>query len=410
MTNRLSDNSDNADSPDTTDDEPPKPPDCKDTVCPRIVSMTGYDSGLYVFARTSDDTIAYRRRADNKWDDWFDLGDPRGRLISQPVSMSWSVRNQFPRLDVMAISTDDRTTYGRWHSEVEGWASPDGVDWRGIGPKAGSTISMCTPFTNRLDLWGTDRDTGNITKTEWYQKPSEEVSEEGDDGDTNQNGWFYSAGGRWSWMPLKPARSGIGIVCRESKTYHDVLWYADEDNSLYHAAYTEEDQWSVSSPWEGEWIGDPTVFNPSDDPERWEFFGLQQNNELYHLSWSSSSGESGTYSDLISLGGSIVSAPAVISLERGVLDIVALDTNGTLQHRHYDGSKWSDSWEDLEVRAHSAPTIVTWDKQVYIAAVAQNGSLMLWWRDDGVDEKWKGSLSTTRLGGDLSLDFFTKDL
>lgn len=401
--------SDNTDSTES-EEENPEPPDCKDTVCPRIVSMTVHDSALYVVARTIDDTIAYRRLTDDSWDDWEDLGDPRGRLISQPSTFAWNVANVIPRLDLVAVSTDDRTVYSRWHSEFEGWASPDGVEWRGLGPDAGSPIAMCSPFTDRLDLWGTDRETRNITKTEWYQKPDDEINEDGEDGDTNQNGWFYSAGNSWTWQPLKPSRSAPAVICRESSTYHDILFYANEDNALYHAAWSNEDEWQTSEPWQGDWIGDPTLYNSEDDPERWHFFGLQENDELYYLSWSSSSGQSGTYTDLISLGGSIISTPAVISLERGGLDIVALNTNGTLQHRHYDGSEWSADWEDLGVRAHSAPTIALLEDKVYIAAVAQSGSLRVWSRGDSVEEKWKNSLKTANLGGDLSLDFFTQDL
>lgn len=72
----------------------------------------------------------------------------------------------------------------------------------------------------------------------------------------------------------------------------------------------------------------------------------------------------GDYSALTSLGGSMLRVPSLVSLEKAVYDVVALGTGGKLQHKHYDGSGWSAEWEDLEIRAHSAPSVVAMGDRV----------------------------------------------
>jgi len=385
----------------TEDASDDTPPDCKDTLCPSILSVPIYQSALHILARTSNNTIAYRCYNGSSWDDWFDLGETTGKLISQPSAMTWRVKKEIPRLDVVAVSTSEYTVYGRWKSEDEGWAAPE---WHGLGPSAGSAVALCVYDEDRLDLWMVDRGTRNITHTYWYQYADEDISDKGQKGDTSVNGEFLFPDG-WAEQPFpQPSRSTPAVACRDSSIYHDVLWYADEDGSLYHAYYNlnRDGAWRVSTPWKGDWIGDPTIYAPPDDPERWEFFGVQSNNQMYHLTRTQDG-----YSSLNKLGGSILSVPAVVSLDQGAYDVVALGTNGTLQHRHFDGSGWSTAWEDLGVRAHSAPAMALLDGQLFIAAVAKNGTLQVWTRDDSLAEEWKDSLEVTGLGGDLTLDFFT---
>lgn len=358
--------------------------------------MTVYESELYIFARTSDNTIAYRLHNGSSWaDDWEDLGETTGTLISQPWTFAWNVNNTYPRLDLFSISTSQRTLYTRWFSEAEGWAP-----WIHLKYQSGSAIALCLPFTDRLDIWGTDRETRNITHLTWVQYSDEKIDDEGWEGDTEENG---SYGIRSDWMWLDPSGSAPAVACRDSDTYHDVLWYDKERTALHHA-YRNDDWHTYPTPWRGDWIGDPTIFTSPDDPERWEFFGIQENHEMYHLSWNSDDG----YSPLSNLGGSIISTPAVISLEEGVYDILALGTNGTLQHRHFDGSGWSADWEDLGLRAHSAPTITNLNGHVFVAAVAQDGSLIVWSRSNAVEEKWDESLEPENLGGKVSLGFYTE--
>lgn len=369
--------------------------------------MPVFEEALYIFARTSDNHIQYRSYNGSSWEDWFDLGETTGNFISQPSAMSWKVKDKFARVDMVAISTSERTVYNRWYDDYETWAPPDDKEWADLGPNVGSAVAMCTPYTYRLDLWTTDQESRNITHTYWNQKSDDDISDAGKDGQTGANGVFFFAGREWDPQPLKPSRSAPAVACRDSKVYHDILFYADDDNALYHASFDNDNGWQTSSAWNGDWVGDPTIFAPSDDPERWEFFGVQGNDEMYHLTWTS--GSDGGYSSLTRLGGSIISVPSVVSLDKGVYDVLALGTNGTVQHRHYDGTGWSTDWEDLGVRAHSAPNVGVQGDTVFVAAVTQDNKLKVWSRDNSVKESWKGSLKEEDLGGDLSLDFFTDD-
>ena len=323
--------------------------------------------------------------------------------------MAWSVQKKYPRLDVIAVSSSQRRAFNRWYDQKESWAPPDKQEWAKLSPSIGSAIAACKIREDRLDFWAIDIDTGNITHTYWVNWDDDEIVGGGKDGTTGMIGQFWTGSHNWeTQMALGQSRSAPAVVCRDSEVYHDIAYYGREDNALYHASFSMEDDWQTSDPWEGDWIGDPMLYVPPDDPERWEFFGVQKNNEMYHISWSSRDG--GGYSSVNELGGNIISVPGVISVDTGVVDIVALDTKGVLQHRHYDDDNgWSKEWESLGVRAHSAPTITSFDDKLFIAAVSESGNLTVWTRDNSVAESWKGSLEENDLGGNMSLDFLTDD-
>lgn len=394
----ISSNTNGDDEPDDgPNDEQPKI--CGDSICPQILSSSIYNSDLYIFARTSDNTIAHRVLSDDReWESWVDLGKATGRFISQPWAVTWNVNGELPRLDVFAISSWERVVYNRWLSDSEDW---DDNDWFGMGADAGSAISPCIPSRGTLDLWGTSQDTRAITHSWWIE--DEDLSSD-DSMITSEYGRFWTTEGRWRWeQPLRASRSAPSSVCRNSDVAYDFVYYSQNDVQLIHTWYIFGDEWRSRDLDHGDWIGDPVLVSP--DPERWDFFGIQSNNELYHLDWTSTGG----YSPMDNLGGNVISQPAILSVDRGVFDVVALGVNGTLQHLHFDGSRWSDDWEDLDIEAHSAPSSFIFKDQVHIAVVASDGHLMVWSREASVEEAWKGSLRSEDLEGDLSLEFLTTE-
>jgi hypothetical protein len=209
----------------------------------------------------------------------------------------------------------------------------------------------------------------------------------------------------WQYQNIAQASTSPAVVCREEIT-HDVVWYERSRSRVWHSHW--DDDWS-SSPksYNGDFAGDPTLFSFSDDAEHFFFFGIQEDNELYHWSWSGSSEE---YSEMESLGGNLTSVPSVISLSRGTYDVVATGTNGKLQRLHYDGSDWAEDWEELDFDAYSAPMVVPFGGKVIIFALGEEGKVMAASLDVNADsEKWADEVEVEEFGEDFSTEFFVRD-
>lgn len=370
---------------------------CGGDICPSILSMTIHPSrGLHLFARTNNNSIAYRIYDDSKWQDWVNLGDMDGGFISQPRGVNWGVRGNFTRLDVFAIGSTDGVVYNRWIDDKEDW---EDNDWVSIGENAGSPIVTCSPFTTSLNLWSTGADSDDIIHSQWEQKSDNEMNQEGLDGISSEQGAFSSTrGGRWGTDLDRTSAAVHCIQRRGAAAEFDVVYYPKDGRQATVASWSGRD-WSYKSLQEGDWIGNPVLFN-NDVVERWDFFGLQSDNQLYHSSWTPDN-----FPPMNRLGGKLISWPTVVSLGTDSYDVVALGFNGTLQHLNYDGNRWADEWEDLGIEVRSAPSARTHDRKVFLTAVAQNGSLMVWTRDNSTSRTWKDSLQVEDLGGDLSLEF-----
>lgn len=364
--------------------------------------MSIYNSKLHLFGRTSNDTIAYRVYNDEfSWEDWIDLGRPDGAFISQPTAVSWNVQEDVTRLDVFAIGSD-RVVYNRWQSDAEPW---ENNKWVKIGDNAGSPISACSPYNGALNLWGTAQDTYDITHSWWVEK-DDVTSEEAMAGITGEQGQFSCTGGG-QWEPEIGRASAAPHCIRRVDTDEDyeLAYYSNNNTQVTVSSWSRtQKKWAYEYRQGGNWVGDPILFTPESDNERWDFFGLQSDNHLYHSSWTP-----GRLEAVSKLGGDIISRPSIISVSAGSYDVLALGSNGTLQHLHFDGDCWSEDWEDLGIEARSGPSVRVINGQVVFAAVAQNGSLLAWTRDNGRASIWNGSLRAADLGGDLSLGFLTAD-
>lgn len=383
----------------------PSLPSCDGGLCPRVLSSTIHDGTLYTFARTKSNGIVSITNDGGKWNKSFlDLGKPSGSgvLISQPSSFSWMVHREFGRLDVYTIAKKDRTAYAKHFSKAEGWS-----DWKVEGINIGSAVQLCRAYIDRLDSWSTAWDTSQITHSYWHQKPDDEISDDGlEKGITSEHGEMDGGNNDWTRpSELGPAKSAPAVICRDSETYHDMLWYDKNRDRLLHSSYNDDDKWSSPQAFEGKFIGDPSIW--AFDNEEWHFLGVQEDRQLYHLSWNS---KKGGYSSLEKLGGSLLSVPAITFLKDNAIDVVALGTDGYLQHLHFDGQNWASDWEDLGVTAHSAPIMEKLDGKLFIMALTKDGQLFSLSRDGTTTgSKWKDSLKQENLGGDLTSDFVTHD-
>lgn len=305
------------------------------------------------------------------------------------------------------MGDNEHTVYNKYLSEMEDWP-----EWDVVGINAGSPVATCVVdrLNNapRLDLWGTDSGTRNITHSFWWQNDPDSLPDDAFEGITHDNGRYYSGSGDWdSQGPLTPSKAKPAVICPLSdgsgEKYHDIIWYDTDEPKLWHSQFSDDDNWSDAEEYPGDWIGDPSLY-VFDDRDKWYFFGVQEDNKMYHLNW-----DDGSYSNLQSMGGDIISVPAVVSVSENVLDVVALSQGGTLVHQHFDGFGWESGWEDLDIRAHSAPTMMILDEEVWIVAVNADGELMAWSRDDSATGRWQYSLSEGRnLKGELSLEYWTQ--
>lgn len=366
--------------------------------------------------------------------------------------MSWEVDgDENPRLDMFVVSSSAsgsrNRVYGRHKIDADGrW-----TDWADLGPGAGSSVQVCRARDDRIYLWTVDEESRNITQNSWVPNPNaearkikkrqstpgddddddedEEEPDEDEDGDGNNSpgpgnpnpdpdepgNWAFT--GSETWNPASdpaqgPAASAPGVACRSSSILHDLIWYDDDAERAWHQSYNDSaSSWSEPRSFEGDWVGSPSVFSysslsaSSDEPQRFDFFGVQANNEVYTFSWTASDG----YSRMTSLGGSIVSNPVSIIMPNApsTRDVFALGSNGKIQHQHYDGTGWAREWEVLDIKAWSAPSAVVFDDGAWVFWLGEGGSLMggRMEADEGGAE-WADQLSVEDLGGDLTLEYF----
>ncbi|KAI9152245.1 hypothetical protein HJFPF1_09474 [Paramyrothecium foliicola] len=379
---------------------------CHGEFCPRTLSVLLHDRILYAFARTNDSNIAMRTLNGTSWSDRFvDLGAPPGKLISQPWGGTWSVHNEFGRLDLFVVTAAQRTVYGKHFSNAEGWS-----DWNAEGPNVGSAVSICRVNLDQLHLWSTAMDTNEVYHTWWVHKDDRDINPEAlENGITEEQGNFKNNGGPWDreknnqQLSLGITGSAVAAMCRQANTYHEVFWYNDRRDGLLYSSYNYKVGWSESQQWDGKFIGDPTVVSRNQD--QWEAFAVQNNHTLHYTTWSPGSGG---FRPLRNLGGNILSAPAIEFLGDDIIDIIALGTDGELKHLHFDGRAWGTEWEGLGITAYSAPSTMQYEDRLYILMLNKEGNLIVLSRDASSNtEKWKGSLEQSNLGGNFTFDYLT---
>lgn len=429
---------------------------CTGGLCPPILTAQNHDSRLHIFARTPNNELTLLTHDGERFSrEWTSLNESSiGNIVSQPSSISWDEDGEdTPRLDVFAVSSDSGAVISRHRIDEDGaWS-----DWEEIGNGAGSAVVACRPRDDRIDLFTLDSESFNITHNYWQPNPNQEAKkkrqneEEPDEEEPDENepdedespeapnptipspgsptpttppgsnnggsdpnspgSWRFSGNTAWDAISpgMGPAASAPGVCCRDSTIFTDLVWYTRSDGRLMHSQYNRggNGEWSNPRSIGGNFIGSPVVYTTSDDPERFDFFGVQADNELYTFTWRSSrSNSDGDYSNLNSLGGSIASQPSVVSVAEGVYDVVALGTDGSVKHQHHNGTAWREDWEDLDIKAMSAPQVMEFDGMIWLFSVNRDGQLQASNMEDNEGRAtWRGQLTTENLGGEIELDF-----
>ncbi|KAH8652914.1 hypothetical protein BGZ61DRAFT_374520 [Ilyonectria robusta] len=358
---------------------------CHGTVCPQVIATAGFRDELHIFIRSSNDHIMHRSGNGSSFTDssWEDLFDTTG-TFSQPAAIAWKPEGK-DRLDVFALSSSERTIYGR-HFQDGNWS-----DWEEIASGADSQPVLCKVADNRIDMWTTDLESHNITQNDWI------VEKDG----------FWSTldgDGKFNSSDTGPARSAAGIACRDYNIAHDIAWYDRDNGSLWYRFYKDRDGWSTPKDFGGHFIGDPALASFANYPQRLDFFGVQENHQVYHFSRTGDED-----SELETLGGNVTSTPAVVSPFRGVIDVVALGRDGRIKHVHYNGSAWAGEWEDLGVSASAAPQVVMFNGWVVLMALGKNEVRYASWKSEG-ESAWADLVKMESLPDVTpSLDFFEED-
>ena len=380
---------------------------CKNNFCSRLLAVSLHLDTLFVFARSSDKkSITFRSFDGSEWADWEDLGSTSSSELRYPPSaQNWMVNASYWRLDLFAIDEGGRP-YNNWLTEEEDWPK-----WEEIGDNVGSPITTCAvhrdAYPDELDLWAVEKDSGDIAKTGWQQYDDEDIDDEGFEGITEATGQYGSNSGWSNEGRLGSSYTQPAVICAlsndDSERYHDVMWYDKDGSKVYHSSYTGDDGWSTKVDFPGRWIGEPSLSTANAKRNDGYFFGVQENHEIYHLSWD----ENHSFSKMESLGGDVHSPPGVNSEDDGeALDIVALGGNGTLVHLYKDRTGWEAEWEDLGVESASAPAVRAYHGTMFIFVVSADGELISYEKDDdSPGGSWKEKITMRNLGGDLSLEY-----
>lgn len=391
---------------------------CKGGFCEKIMSIgvtANWSDDLYIFARHKDeDKVGFIKTDGSTWNDWrfFETTDG-DQLISPPSTQVWPVNGTRWRLDLFTVGQDDHKVYNKWIDDnTESWPS-----WVDITDQDDIKSPLSTCFVtridrpHRLDVWGIEEDTDIIAKTLWRQSDdfNDNYNENDTDWETADNGNYVGESSIWLSQDVLTQSGGpFTVACSYQRdvedSIHEIIWYTDDRSQAFHSSYSDAGNWETPTTLDGDWIGSPSLFSQGENLTDMYFFGVQDDHEMYHLSYTA--GDTLGTPKRLPKGGNITSVPVFDSPEEGVFDIVALSGKGTLVHQHYDGDEWLSEWEDLEIEAASAPGIRGYKDNLWIFAVKKNGDLWVWKVEYGLGAEWREGLDGGKnLKGELSLGY-----
>ncbi|RSM13509.1 hypothetical protein CDV31_005807 [Fusarium ambrosium] len=221
---------------------------CNGTICPQVVATAAFRDELHIVVRSSNGNIQHRSGNGSSfdyssWEDLFKTG-----TLTQPVAVAWKPDGK-DRLDVFALSSQDRTIYGL-HFQDGNWSG-----WEEIASGADSQPILCKVAVNRIDMWTTDLESHNTSQNEWI------VEKDGF--------WSTSDGnGKFKISDTGPARSAPAIVYRDYNITQDIAWYDCDNVSIWHRFYVDGDGWSKSRNIGGHFIGNPVLVSFVNNPQR----------------------------------------------------------------------------------------------------------------------------------------------
>ncbi|KAI0198184.1 hypothetical protein F4808DRAFT_266005 [Astrocystis sublimbata] len=218
-----------------------------------------------------------------------------------------------------------------------------GWDWQ---PEAFERIPSKATSCPSASSWGADR-----LDLVWVNRSDETVLHK------------YIAGGAWgpSWEGAVDLGGGGDIDLVDTYSWGegrlDIVANAF-NGSFLHKAWTGSDYYPAGKDWEdlgGNFSGLPSVGSWGEN--RLDVVGIAaENGTLLHKYWHGTD-----WSDWINLGGGpFIGKPAISSWGYGRIDIWALDEDKALQHKFWDGYQWN-GWEKLGGKFSQTPRVVHWD-------------------------------------------------
>ncbi|CAF9936654.1 MAG: hypothetical protein HETSPECPRED_010407 [Heterodermia speciosa] len=264
-----------------------------------------------------------------------------------------------------------------WRKPCQNSASPHPETRSSFISSALSTISW---GYNRMDVFGTNLDTGNLSHK-----------------------WFDG----YQWGPSNDALEALGVFDLSSAptaiswgaNRSDIFVVGYPPNTYLYHKYWDGHQWG---PHETDWenLGGDLFYYPvaatSWGVDRIDIFGIGYDKELYHKHWDGSSWRPSDDSlEALTPGVFFKTGPTAVSWGPNRNDVFGLGEDNNLLHFYWDGSQWSKT-EDFGGDFSSPPTAISWGKnRLDVFAVdAENGTLShKYW--DGY--QWSGYED---LGGD----------
>jgi hypothetical protein len=315
----------------------------------------------------------------------------------------------------LVLSSSERSVYGTNLQGDDSDSSDWTAEWTQFGGRAASQPAVCSGYAARMDMWVRDRATNNITHNWWLDNLDDPAFFALGDADwQTQNPGL----GPVTSAPAVVCRNSNDM---HDVVYYD---RDARPPVMRHQHFHQDQQhWAEPGEFEADpsdqgvtFVGEPRAFAWAQDTEHLDIFGVRasanddedDDNSLFHVAYSTTDDR---YTDLRGLGGNITSVPTAVSLAKDAIDAIALGRDGRLKRIHYNGDTWVDDWEDLGIETQSAPLAVNVDGAVTIFTVGENGALTVATADDLTDAaSWADKLSVkTWDDAGLSLEFFVQE-
>ncbi len=245
------------------------------------------------------------------------------------------------RLDIFGLNTNNAVQHKWWNGS---WG-PSQTGWESLGGILNSAPIVVSWAPHRLDLFGLGTDNGMYHKwwdgSSWHPSTTDWES---------LGGIFISQPVAVSWGPHRLDVFGLGT--------DDAMWHKWWDGSSWHP--------SVKG-WEsiggvGAFHGQPAVAAWA--PNRLDVFAVIRIGEVYHKFWTPQLGWQPTQTNWESLGGNVISPPAVVATAVNSLQVLAV---GTASHdmltKGFNGT-WQPSqttFSSLGGVFDSPPAVAFWD-------------------------------------------------
>ncbi|KAK4221035.1 hypothetical protein QBC38DRAFT_550294 [Podospora fimiseda] len=382
----------------------------------QVLSAEYIDNKLMLFGRNKEDNGIYYLSLPSMPSSpvWERLLAPE-TFLSPPTTMTWDF-NGTRRLSLFAVSShlSNVLTASYFSGKGGGWEQK----WTNLGATSISTVSLCkipggSRFlehegpAERIDQYIIESNTRDLAHKIWVQKTDSYLE-------------FWDRGMVNPPLSSVVSKSASAIICGRESPLASILVYSNETDTvkLRHSS-VDPMGWTDWVDLGGRFVGDPvaSVYNPEADSEReFHFLGTGVNGRINTFKWvNGTDALSNKYKpNLFDLEGDFGSVPSVVvtvskNKQRQMHVVAARRNDGGLMHKVYQNGGWIEGWEDLEVKAKSAPFVFGWldggsRNHTGLAYIDHDDELMFASWETVDDLSWKGLLKWTKFGGNLSAE------